>query len=275
MSRLLHESARRLRPFRRNAAVLGCARLLLRLVCILSAFRIRAVLCQAGLLFTDTMCSTELCRNDLFLAASLLTVLLVCTPLRISTDQETGRLAGTLDENDLGFLSQCGSIWLMRRAVRLRILMKLTLLLSFVPSCLFAAAAKCIWLMIPPGQESLLPLLTVLHLGLLACAGILLPLRAAAAETALPFCFLKAPHEPAFHLLRQTFRFTRGHSGAILRMRILCSPLLLFPLTSPYMLTLLLAAEQLRTAKASRHLNPRRRTRFSGLELHAYEAAAS
>ena len=155
MSRVLHESARRLKSCRRSAAVLGAARYLLRIVTLLSAAAVQNLLRGAGLLQdTDTALPN---RGDLFLAAALLTALLICTPLRMQTDWQIGRLAGTLDENDLGFLAHSGSIWLWCRAIGTRLLMETVIVLSAFPALLLGYAAKSIWLMIPPEEEGLLP----------------------------------------------------------------------------------------------------------------------
>ena len=157
MSRVLHESARRLKSCRRSAAVLGAARYLLRIVTLLSAAAVQNLLRGAGLLHdTDTALPN---RGDLFLAAALLTALLICTPLRMQTDWQIGRLAGTLDENDLGFLGCSSSLWLWRRALLIRLLSRIWLLMTVLPMCLLLTAAGTVWAMIPPETESILPLL--------------------------------------------------------------------------------------------------------------------
>lgn len=268
MSRVLHESARRLKGCRRSAAVLGCARLLLHITCLLSAAILQKLLQNSRILPGDNV-SPMPNRGDLFLAVSLLAALLACTPLRMQSDWQIGRLAGTLDGNDLGFLAQSGSFWLWCRATGTRLLMQIVILLSALPALLLGAAAKCIWLMIPPDDEGLLPLLTVLHFGFLAAAAVLLPLRCLAASSALPYCYLKAPHESALRILRRAFRYSRGQTGSILLSRAIMMPMMLFPFTAVRTIPVLLASEQLRCLRAERHLEPHPRSRFSGLELHA------
>jgi hypothetical protein len=268
MTRVMHEAARRLKPCRRSSAVLGCARLMLRLVSLLAAYSIQNILRRGGFLQPDAM-HAPLNAADLFCAAVCASAVLACTPLRMMTQWQAGRLAGTLDENDLGFLSQCGSLWLYGRAIVVRLLSETVILLSVLPAVLLAAAAKCIWLTIPPERESILPLLTVLHLILAAAAMLLLPLRCLAASAALPFCYLKSPHESALRNLRQAFRCTRGQTCGILLNRLLAAPLLLLPFTAVHGIPVLLVSEQLRCIIAQRHLAAQPRSRFSGLELHA------
>ena len=273
MMRLLHESARRLKPYRRSSAVIGCARLVVRTASILSAVRIQHELLHAGILREDAMLA-PLNGSDVFLAAVLLGVLLADTPLRMQTQWQIGRLSGTLDENDLGFLAHCGSLWLWSRAIGARLLMQFVILLSVLPSVLLAFAAKCIWLCIPPEQECILPLLTVLHLMISAAALLLLPVRCLAASSALPYCYLKSPHESAMRNLRQAFRCSRGQTSGILLNRLIAAPLLLLPFTAVHIIPVLLTSEQLRCIIAERHLASQPRSRFSGLELHAYESPA-
>ncbi|MBQ5338033.1 MAG: hypothetical protein J6Z40_02585 [Oscillospiraceae bacterium] len=268
MTRVMHEAARRLKPCRRSSAVIGCARLMLRLVSLLAAYSMQNILRRGGFLQPDAM-HAPLNAADLFCAAVCASAVLACTPLRMMTQWQAGRLAGTLDENDLGFLSQCGSLWLYGRAIAVRLLSETVILLSVLPAVLLAAAAKCIWLTIPPERESILPLLTVLHLILAAAAMLLLPLRCLAASAALPFCYLKSPHESALRNLRQAFRCTRGQTCGILLNRLLAAPLLLLPFTAVHGIPVLLVSEQLRCIIAQRHLAAQPRSRFSGLELHA------
>ena len=268
MTRVMHEAARRLKPCRRSSAVLGCARLMLRLVSLLAACSMQNGLRRCGFLRSDAMCA-PLNGADLFCILLCFAAILACTPLRITTQWQAGRLAGTLDENDLGFLSQCGSLWLYGRAIGVRLLAEAVILLSVMPAVLLGFAAKCIWLTIPPEQESILPLLTVLHLIIAAAAMLLLPLRCLAASAALPFCYLKSPHESALRNLRQAFRCTRGQTGGILLNRLLAAPILLLPFTAVHGIPVLLVSEQLRCIIAQRHLAPHPRSRFSGLELHA------
>ena len=271
MNRLMHEAARRLKPYRRSAAVIGCARLITALFCLLASIWLQGEMRRNGMIRQDAVYAPPN-LYDIYLIGTLLTALAACAPLRMQTAWQIGRLAGTLDDNDLGFLAQSRSLWLWSRAAGVRLLMQLLLVLSAVPSLLLGAAAKCIWLMIPPEQDSLLALLTVLHLGVLAAAALLLPLRCFAASAALPFCFLKAPHESAFRNIRSAFLDTRGQSGSILLNRIRTFPFLLIPFTAVSAIPVLLASEQLRCVIARRHRAPHQRTKFSGLELHALDA---
>ena len=268
MMRLLHEASRRLKSDRRSAAVIGCARLILYLISAAAAGRAQDSLRSCGYL-TARIDAAQPNGSDLFLIGTMLFVLLACTPLRMQTAWQTGRLAGTLDENDLGFLAQSGSVWLWCRAIGTRLLMQILILLSALPVLLLGFAAKCIWLTIPPESESILPLLTILHLLFLAVIGVLLPLRCMAAATALPYCFLKEPYESGLHVLRAAFRDTCGQTGGILMTRLLVMPLLLFPFTAVRMIPVLLTAEQLRCMTARRHRALSPRSPFSGLELHA------
>ncbi len=270
MNRLLHEAARRLKPYRRSAAVIGCARLLLTLICLLAAIWTQREFHRTGILLSNALYE-PLNRSDLFLIGALLIALAACTPLRMQTAWQIGRLAGTLDENDLGFLAQSDSLWLWSRAIGTRLLMQLLIVLSAAPALLCGMVAKCIWLTIPPEQESLLQLMTVLHFGILSAVAILLPLRCLAASTALPYCFLKTPHESALHILQTVFRDTRGQTAGILWNRIFAIPFMMLPFTAVRMIPVLLASEQLRCNIARRHREPPLRTRFSGYELHAYD----
>lgn len=275
MIRLLHESARRLKSFRRSAAILGCARLLLKLSRLIPAVWLQNELYRTGFLHRSDIAAPFPNRSDVFLTVSLLVMLIGSTPLRIQSDWQIGRLAGTLDGNDLGFLSHCSSLWLWCRACFARLYMQTVILFSALPALLLGFAAKWIWLTIPPEEESILPLLTVLHLGFLAAAAVLLPLRCLAASAALPWCWLKSPHESARRNLRHAFRLSRGQSASILLTRLLLLPALAVPFTAVWALPVLLASEQLRTANAMRRREPLCRTKFSGFELHAYEAPAS
>ncbi len=263
MIRLWHEAARRLRPQRRNAAVIGGARILIRLLFLIAGLQIQHMLTKAGILRQDT--------EELFLCASVMAALLACTPLRMQSDWQLGRLSGTLDENDLGFLACCGKIWLWCRAAAVRMLGGMLLMLSFLPMLVLYIAAKCVWLTIPADTESLLPLLTYLHLLLLTAAAVLLPLRVFAACAALPYCFLKMPHLPAVRVLRMAFRLSRNETASVIVMRILSFPLMFVPLLGFLLYPTLLTAEQLRCARAWRHAAPLNRSRFSHLELHAYD----
>lgn len=270
MNRMMHEAARRLKPYRRSTAIIGCARLITALICLLASLWLQNEMRQAGILPENTLYAPPN-LSDLCLTGALLIALIACTPLRMQTAWQLGRLSGTLDQNDLGFLAQCSSAWLWSRAIGTRLLMQILLILSAVPSFLLGAAAKCIWQTISPEEESLLPLMTVLHIGILAFAALLLPLRCLAASTALPFCFLKAPHEPAFRNMRSAFRDTRGQSCGILLNRFCTAPFMLIPFTAVRIIPVLLTSEQLRCITARRHLIPNPRTKYSGLELHAYE----
>ena len=149
MMRLLHEASRRLKSDRRSAAVIGCARLILYLISAAAAGRAQDSLRSCGYL-TARIDAAQPNGSDLFLIGTMLFVLLACTPLRMQTAWQTGRLAGTLDENDLGFLAQSGSVWLWCRAIGTRLLMQILILLSALPVLLLGFAAKCIWLTIPP-----------------------------------------------------------------------------------------------------------------------------
>ena len=260
MMRVWHESARRLKPCRRSAAAAGAARLIALALCILTA-----VLLQRMPPFSEE----RSLRNDLLCAAVPAVLLAGCTPLRFRTDLLIGRLAGTLDENDLGFLACSHPLWLWGKAYALQILTALLQAAAFLPPLVLFMCTKGLWLLIPPDGERLTELLAVLHTGILAFFSMLLPLRVWAASAALPYCFLKSPHMPPGAILRQTFRLTRGQSARILCTRLTVLPLMLLPFPAVQALPVLLAAEQVRCARALRHLQPRRSSRFSELELHA------
>ena len=263
MKRLRHEACRRIRPYRRSAAVLGAGRYLTAVLCLI-----------AGQLTSQAVREIPALR-PWYLTGALLTAAAALTPLRFQTDWQIGRLCGTLNENDLGFLACSSSLWLWGKALLLRLMTAGMLIGSVLPGCLLYAASKSIWLTMPPYGEGLLTLLTVLHLGFLAAAAALLPLRITAVSAALPYCLLKLPHESPARILRAAFRLSRGQSAGILRMRICTLPFLLLPFTAMAALPALLAAEQLRCERAWRHQLPQRSSAFSGLELHAAEPAAS
>ena len=262
MKRLRHEACRRLRPYRRSAAVLGAGRYLTAVLCLI-----------AGQLTAHAVQEIPALR-PWYLTGALLTAALALTPLQFQTDWQIGRLCGTLNENDLGFLACSSSLRLWGKAFLLRLMSAGLLAGSVLPACLLYAAAKSIWLTMPPHGEGLIPVLTVLHLGFLAAAAALLPLRVTAASAALPFCMLKVPHESPVQILRTAFRLSSGQSAGILRMRICTLPLLLLPFTAMAALPALLAAEQLRCERAWRHQLPQRNSVFSGLELHALDTPA-
>lgn len=273
MIRLCHEARRRLKNGRRSAAVIGAARLITGVGGLLAALLLRKLLLQEGYLPANSL-TGDLNADDIFLTATLLTALLAFTPLHIQTAWQLGRLSGTLDDNDLGFLAHSSSLWLWSKAILLRLLMQMLMLLAACPTLLLYVVTKSIWMHIPPEEEGLLPLLTVLHLGILSIAACYLPLRVYAANTALPFCYLKMPHESPLRILRMCFRFTRAQTLSAIAMRLMILPALLFPFTAVEMLPTLLTAEQIRCERVWRHQGPRRRSRFWLLELHAYEPAA-
>ena len=259
MKRLRHEAARRLKPYRRSTAVIGAARYLTALLFLL-----------AGVLTQRTADEIPAFRRW-YLIAALLTAAAVRTPLQFCTDREIGRLAGTLNTNDLGFLACSSSLWLWGKMLLLRLLLSFLLILSLLPSCLLYAAAKCIWLTAPPQQEDLLTVVTVLHFGFLTAASLWLPLRTYTASAALPYCCLKTPHLPVLRILRTAFRLSNGQTAATAAMRLCTVPLLLLPFTAVTALPVLLSAEQIRFAGAWRHQRSGCRSVFSGLELHAAE----
>lgn len=272
MIRLCHEARRRLKNGRRSAAVIGAVRLITGVGGLLAAILLRKLLVQEGYVPASSL-TGDLNTDDLFLIATLLTALLAYTPLHIQTGWQLGRLSGTLDDNDLGFLAHSSSLWLWSKAIFVRFLMQMLMLLSALPALLLYIAAKGIWLSIPPAEEGLLPLLTVLHLGILSAVACYLPLRVYAAGTALPYSYLKTPHEMPFRILRRCFRFTHAQTLSIIAMRLVLLPTLLIPFTAVEMLPALLTAEQIRCERVWRHQGTRRRSRFWLLELHAYEAS--
>ena len=263
-----HEASRRLRGHRGTAAMLAGCRITVCAVWLFSSsFLQKRLLASADFSGMPNLW-------DCFLPIVLTVGLLFLTPLRVQTVWQLGTLSGVLDENDNGFLASCSHLWLWTRAFCLRLLSGICLVVSTAPALLLALSAKALWLRIPPEEESIFPLLTVLHLAILAFAALLLPLRICAARSALPFCFLKMPHEQAFRLFRLSFRLTARHSGSILLLRIICLPAVLFPITGVFVLPVLLTAEQLRCARSWRHMQPRRSGAFARLELHAAEADA-
>lgn len=263
MRRLWHEASQRLRGKRRSAAVLGAARLTVFLFCGICGSVIQRLLLPA-----DTFGAGPNLW-DLFLPAVLLASLLCVTPLRMQTAWQLGVLSGLLDENDNGFLSCSSSLWLWMRAIAVRLLSGICLTVSAAPALVLMMTAKGLWLSIPPEQESVLPLLTVLHLLMLTCAAVWLPVRVFAACTAIPYCFLKMPHVPAVRVLVLSFKLTAGQTLSIVRMRLLSLPAMICPFSAVFVLPTLLTAEQLRASRSWRHMQPRRTGRFSRLELHA------
>ena len=263
MKRLRHEAARRLKPYRRSAAVIGAAGYLTAVLCLL-----------AGYMTQHTVQAIPQLR-PWYLPAALLTAAAARTPLHIQSGWQIGRLCGTLNENDLGFLSCSSSLWLWSRALLLRLAAGLLLILSLLPACVLYAAAKSLWLTAPPQQEDLLTVLTVLHLGFLAAASLLLPLRVYAASAVLPFCLLKMPHLPNRQILRAAFWLSRGQTAATVFLRLSMLPLLPLPFTAVTALPVLTAAEQIRYANAWRHRQPKQRSPFSELELHAAEPGSA
>ncbi|MCQ2407918.1 MAG: hypothetical protein MJ065_05255 [Oscillospiraceae bacterium] len=272
MMRLRHEAGRRLRPYRRSTSAIGAARYVTGAVCLLTGILTQKILRDGGVL-PDSGLTGAFSLADLYLPAALLIAMLALTPLKMQSDWQLGRLAGTLDENDLGFLACSGSVWLWCRALAGRLLLMMLLLIAAVPALLLYAAAKTVWLTIPPQSESILPLLTVLHLGLLTAVAAYLPLRVYAAGAALPGCYLKLPHESPFRVVGTALRLTRRMTPKILWMRLTSLPLLILPVTAIFALPALLTAEQLLTERAWRHTVPRKRSHFSRLELHARDTA--
>ena len=257
---LHHEAGYRLRLHRRSAAVIGISRWMTGALCVLSGCTAERMLRAADL--------PPLLRG-ICLPAAILTALTAVTPLRVQTDWQIGRLSGTLDENDLGFLGCSSSLWLWRRALLIRLLSRIWLLMTVLPMCLLLTAAGTVWAMIPPETESILPLLTVLHLLMLTAAAAYLPLRAAAAETALPFSFLKMPHETPLRILRMSYRLTRRQTLQILGSRLLMLPQMILPFTAAQAIPQMLCAEQMRSGRMWRRMQPHPLGMFSRLELHA------
>ena len=263
MRRLRHEAARRLKPYRRSAAVLGSARYLTAVLCLLAGAHTQPAVQAVPVL------------RQWYPAGALLTAALALTPLRVQSDWQIGRLCGTLNGNDLGFLACSSSLRLWGKAFVLRLISAVLLVISAVPVCLLYAVTKSLLLTMPVQGEGLIPLLTVLHFVFLTAAAILLPLRVLAASSALPYCMLKVPHYAVARILRASFWLSRGQTAGILRMRICTLPFLLLPFTAVSALPVLLAAEQIRCERAVRHMQPRRSSRFSGLELHAADTETS
>ncbi len=263
MRRLWHEASRRLRGNRRSAALIAAVRLSVLLMLLLcGSLAQRMLLRDADFTGTPNLW-------DAFLPGCLLLSLIAATPLRVQTVMQLGRITGLLDENDIGFLERSSRLWLWLRALHVRMLCGLCLILSAMPALVLLTAAKGIWLLIPPEQEGLLPLLAILHLLLLTAVSAWLPLRVFAAGTALPYCFLKMPHASTLRVLLLSFRITRRQTCGITAMRLLALPWLLLPVTAVFALPTLLTAELLRGSRGWRHLQPRRSGRFAGLELHA------
>lgn len=274
MSGLWHEAARRLRNRRRSAAVVGAARYISFVFCFLCWNTVQHVLtAHAYLPHGDFTSFPNLW--DIFLPACLTAAAIALTPLRMQSAWTLGGISGILDGNDLGFLACSGTLWLWSKALAVRLLSGLLLILSVLPSLLLYTAAKSIWLMVPEAGDSLLYLLTVLHLGMAAAIAAILPLRAAAAETALPYAFMKQPHVSVFRIIRLAFRLSRRQTAGIVLLRLLTAPFLILPFTAVPVLPVLLTAEQLRCERAWRHLQPKRRSVFSDLELHAYRPEAA
>ena len=257
MRRLRHEAARRLKSHRGSAALIGAARYL------------TAVLCAAAGVLSQRAVQALPQVQPWFPAAALLTAAAALTPLRIQSDWQIGRLTGTLDENDLGFLACSSSLRLWCKAIRLRVLVSVLLVISLLPACLLYAAARGVWLTAPLLTEGMLPVLTVLHLGFLAAVSLWLPLRVCAASAAVPFCCLKTPHHASAGILRAAFRLSRGQTAEIVLMRLRIAPLLLLPFPAIGLLPVLLAAEQIRFARTLRHQKPKDSSVYAGLELHA------
>ena len=201
MIRLWHEAARRLRMHQRSAAVIGAALLIAEILCILAGITAQSLL-RSREIIPAAGASVLPNRTDLFLLAALLLAALALTPLRIQCSWQLGMLSGILDENDNGFLACSRSLWLWSKAFAVRLYLEVLRLLSVLPMLLMYLTAKCIWLTIPPTDEGLLPLLTVLHFVLLTVAAAYLPLRLTAARTAAAYCYLKAPHESVLRIIR-------------------------------------------------------------------------
>lgn len=229
--------------------LIGGARLFLSALCLAAGFWVQQ---RTQPLQTETVITGWIHGADIFLLGSLILFAVVQMPLRVQTDWHIGSVTGALDESDLGFLRLSNPLWLWGRAFSAYALAALLRLLAWVPFFVLLTAAKCIWTSIAPDTESILPLLLVLHMLMLSAAALLLPLRMIAAETALPFCFLKNPHRSAAFVLTDALRRTRHHSFAILRTRLVCLPLLLIPPFNTIIFPRMLAAEMLRTQESGR-----------------------
>ncbi|HAG13751.1 MAG TPA: hypothetical protein DCG49_07815 [Ruminococcus sp.] len=268
---LWHEAARRLRRCRRSASVIGASRIIIAILCLLCGYLVQRSMQIHAFLPASAAQTAWAC----YIIGAMLTAVCAVTPLRMQTAWQLGRITGTLDQNDLGFLACSKSIWLWRRAWVVRLLTGILLMLSVLPAYVLYAAAKVIWLTVMPEGDDLLPLMTALHLGLLALSALFLPMRILAAETALPYAFLKLPHAAPFQVIRLAFRLSRQKTIQILWMRLIALPFLMLPFTAVYVLPTLLTAEQLRCERVWRHLQPRHASVFRNLELHAREPADS
>ena len=266
--RVWHEAAVRLRDSPREAMLLGAARVIPQAVWLCLGMWMQHVLGERGLLRQADFAG-KAGAWDLFLAGTVLAALAGLTPLRLQTDWQLGRISGVLDKNDLGFLAQSKARWLWGRAIAVRFCAGCVMIAAVLPCCIAAAAAKTVWLLLPADGEELLPLTAVLHLILLAGISLLLPLRVYAARTVLPFCFLKQPHASPVRILRLAFVLTRRQTLRILAQRICSLPLLVMPFAGLYAVSVLYCAEQVRAARCWRHMQPRRRTGFAQMELHA------
>ena len=181
-------------------------------------------------LLTEPLVPGWLNGADLFLLCCLFTAALVQMPLRVQTDRQIGLRTGTLDPSDLGFLRLSSPLWLWGRALPVYSLHGLLFVLSWLPSPALLTAAKALWMQIPPDLEGLLPLLGVLHLGILSLAALWMPCRLSAAAAALPLAYLKNPHRSACFVLRDAIHRTKHRTAEILLRRLLLLPaVLLFP----------------------------------------------
>lgn len=255
-----------------ETVLIGGARLLLSGLCLALGIWAES---RLHTLLTAPLVPGWLSGADLFLLCCLFTAAPVQLPLRLQTDRQIGLRTGTLNESDLGFLRLSSPLWLWGRALPVYWLHGLLLALSWLPSPALLTAAKALWMQIPPDTESLLPLLGVLHLGMLSLAAVWLPCRCFSAAAALPLAYLKNPHRSACFVLRDAFRRTRHRTAEILLRRLLLLPAVLFFPAGIAVYPRILAADMLAAAADDRTARTkiRRGLAFSRETEYNYECS--
>lgn len=235
---LLWRSAERLTNQKPQAmAMLAAVWMIFSIVLLLSGCIAQRILSDGG------FCAIFCCAFGIFLTA----------PLQTMSLWWLGETVGVLDENDCGFLSCCGKLWLWGRYSLLRLLAAMLLPLSVVPSAAVFAMAKKLFLAAALLTDGTWVLLVTAHLFLLSILLLWLPLRVLASEAALPFCYLKSPHIRIFHILLQAFAVTRGQTLSLLLRRIVCLPFVLLPFTALRTIPTLFTAELLAMRKRWRY----------------------
>ncbi len=253
MRRVHRQAANSLQPYARQAAMISAGNCILYMLLWMAALLIERG--TAG--FPVFPASDALQSGDLLLPVFLILAAMILAAFRNRSDRKIGCITGVLTECDLGFLGCCNSFWLWRRRVTVNILANLVLILSFLPSIASLSAAMFALQFAAAASDATLHLLLILHLLTAAILLLILPLRVRCGMSAIPLCYLKQPHRPAWVIWHYAMLCTRGICGTLLRNRLLCIARIILPVYWFSAYPHLLATEMLLCSQNSKKTVPK------------------